>query len=91
LYKNSFQRDISVMHIDGECATKEVVLAGMKEYSWIHLASHGKQDQNISTKSAFLLHNRNTELTDIINQNIKDADFAFLCLMIWVPYIHIGL
>ena len=62
----------------GSEATRETVMKGLREHSWVHLACHGKQDAKDATKSGLHLHDGTLFLEDIVKNQIPDADFAFL-------------
>lgn len=71
--------NLSVTSLMNEEATVERVLEGMKQSHWIHLACHGKQRRDDPMKSGFLLHGEKMlELSEIIEQTLPNADFAFL-------------
>jgi CHAT domain-containing protein len=50
----------------------------MDEYSWIHLACHGIQQQKDATQSAFALYDGRLTLEKISRKSLKSARFAFL-------------
>ncbi|KAH9916901.1 CHAT domain-containing protein [Fomitopsis serialis] len=59
-------------------ATLENVLSKMQTAQWVHLACHGIQDSENSIESAFILHNDALKLSRIVQQDLDQADFAFL-------------
>ncbi|KAH6911364.1 CHAT domain-containing protein [Coprinopsis sp. MPI-PUGE-AT-0042] len=64
--------------LDGHDATIQNCVSGMKSSSCVHLACHGIQDQHNPLKSGFFLHGGQLELSDIVQGDVKAADFAFL-------------
>ena len=76
-------RQLSVNHqilntLEGSNATVEVVLSKIGQFSWVHLACHGKQDIEDPTKSGFFLENGCLELSKIIEKSLPNARFAYL-------------
>ncbi|KAF9541398.1 hypothetical protein CPC08DRAFT_700840 [Agrocybe pediades] len=64
--------------LQGDEATREGVMDGLKQHTWVHPACHGKQDVKDPTKSGLHLHDQTLFLEDIVRNPIPDADFAFL-------------
>jgi CHAT domain-containing protein len=64
--------------LNGDEATVDTVVQAMDEYSWIHLACHGVQNQTEPTKSAFALHDGNLSLETISQKSLRSAKLAFL-------------
>ena len=64
--------------LDGNDATCESSLRAMIEHSWVHLACHGKVDEDHPFKSHFRLHGGPLTLLDIARQNLPRAYQAFL-------------
>ncbi|KAH9830580.1 CHAT domain-containing protein [Rhodofomes roseus] len=58
--------------------TKTNVLDKLPTASWLHMACHGVQDSENPLNSAFILHDGTLQLSQIIQQNLGQADFAFL-------------
>ncbi len=68
----------TVAVLDGKDATRESSLRAMTEHSWVHLACHGKVDEEQPFKSHFRLHDGPLTLLDIARQNLPRAYLAFL-------------
>ncbi|KAI0316762.1 TPR-like protein [Amylostereum chailletii] len=66
------------LHLDGENATKDSVLAAMENHNWIHLACHTHQNIQDPTKSAFILYNSQLDLLSIMQRSFKHTELAFL-------------
>ena len=64
--------------LDGENATCKSSLRAMTQHSWVHLACHGKVDEEHPFKSHFRLHGEPLTLLDIARQNLPHASLAFL-------------
>jgi CHAT domain-containing protein len=65
--------------LNDEQGTKEAILNGMTNYSWIHLACHALQDHKDPTKSHFRLFGQEPlELSTIMEQSLPKAGLAFL-------------
>ncbi len=64
--------------LDGKDATCESSLCAMTEHSWVHLACHGKVDEQHPFKSHFRLNSGPLTLLDIARQNLPHAYLAFL-------------
>ncbi|RDB28694.1 hypothetical protein Hypma_014906 [Hypsizygus marmoreus] len=71
-------RRLNAVLLEGDQATPEKVLEGMRASGWVHLACHAGQDINHPTKSAFLLGDGQLELATLIQNPLPHADFAFL-------------
>ncbi|PVF93861.1 hypothetical protein CPB86DRAFT_818481 [Serendipita vermifera] len=69
-------REHTVLH--DHQGTKERVLKGMSESSWLHLACHGSQRRDEPTKSALILEDGHLTLEEIIKLDLPSAEFAFL-------------
>ena len=63
--------------LDGEVTVNQV-LSAMKEYPWVHFACHGIQDTSDPMKSGLPLSDGLLQLSDIIKEQLPNADFAFL-------------
>jgi len=71
--------NLPVITLEGQDATVERVVQGMKECGWIHLACHGTQNTTHPTKSALLLQDGGRlELSEIIKTPLPNAEFAFM-------------
>ncbi|KIM20447.1 hypothetical protein M408DRAFT_307726 [Serendipita vermifera MAFF 305830] len=70
--------DLCVKNLINEEATAARVMQAMKESNWIHLACHGLKHESDPLKSGFLLHDRTLELSELIQEPLPKADFAFL-------------
>ncbi|PVF93490.1 hypothetical protein CPB86DRAFT_829283 [Serendipita vermifera] len=55
-----------------------VVIKGMTDCNWVHLACHGIQRPDEPTKSALILHDGHLTLEEIIRLDLPNAKFAFL-------------
>ena len=69
---------VNVLLLEGSKATRESVKSGMKSHSWIHFSCHGVQDDHQPLKSGLCLHDGRLELLEIVEQQIPNADLAFL-------------
>ncbi|KAA1472323.1 hypothetical protein DENSPDRAFT_838560 [Dentipellis sp. KUC8613] len=69
---------VGMKWLNRETATVENVRSEISRNNWIHLACHATQDSSDPLRSAFLLHDGNLELGDIIQQSRPQAEFAFL-------------
>ncbi|TDL24532.1 hypothetical protein BD410DRAFT_896734 [Rickenella mellea] len=59
-------------------ATKDRVMSSLSDHSWLHLACHGHQENGKPFDSHFVLHDGPLRISDIISQNLKNSEFAFL-------------
>ena len=69
---------VNVVLLDGPDATRESVRVGMNSHGWVHFACHGVQDVDQPLTSGLCLHDGRLELLEIMNQQIPNADLAFL-------------
>ena len=69
---------VNVLLLEDSEATKESVTAGMKSHGWVHFACHGMLDNRQPLVSGLCLHDGRLELLEIMEQQIHNADFAFL-------------
>lgn len=69
-----FPKSTSVL-VDG---TASAVLDKMASHKWVHLASHGIQDETNPTESAFLLHESKLTLAKLMSTSLPDAELAVL-------------
>ncbi|KAJ3525363.1 hypothetical protein NMY22_g10611 [Coprinellus aureogranulatus] len=70
--------NVPVRWLDGDKATVEAGLQGMKEYNCIHFACHATQHQDRPLESGFYLHDGRLDLSTIMKSNLGTADLAFL-------------
>jgi len=68
---------LHVTALNGEEATAEAVLRGMKHCNWIHLACHGIQGLEGKANEAFLIGGELT-LHEIMQQSFSHSELAFL-------------
>jgi tetratricopeptide (TPR) repeat protein len=64
--------------LNGYEGTKQRVMKGMLNSSWLHLACHGAQRQDEPTKSGLILQDGHLTLEEIIKLDLPKAEFAFL-------------
>ncbi|KAG2137508.1 CHAT domain-containing protein [Suillus clintonianus] len=64
--------------ISGEAATRAGALEALEQNSWVHLACHGKQDQDQPYNSHFVMRDKPLTLLDIMEKDIPHTEFAFL-------------
>ncbi|KDQ51752.1 hypothetical protein JAAARDRAFT_139800 [Jaapia argillacea MUCL 33604] len=64
--------------LEGSAATIEQSLKYLDHACWCHFACHGTQNVVSPLKSAFQLQDGPLYLSDIIQRNLKHAEFAFL-------------
>ncbi|TFY55368.1 hypothetical protein EVJ58_g8295 [Rhodofomes roseus] len=69
---------VSSHHLQDSDGTEANVLDNLHTASWLHMACHGVQDSENPLNSAFILHDGTLQLSQIIQQNLGQADFAFL-------------
>lgn len=74
LQKESFQ----TVHLDSKEATLDNVKRELMQHSWVHLACHAVQDTTSPLRSGFHLQDGLLDLSEIMKQQIPNADFAFL-------------
>ncbi|KZT64127.1 hypothetical protein DAEQUDRAFT_51580 [Daedalea quercina L-15889] len=73
---HNYQMATENLH-DNDATTKHV-LEKIQMASWVHFACHGTQDPIKPTDSAFILYDDRLSLSKITQQNLDQADFAFL-------------
>jgi CHAT domain-containing protein len=66
------------MHLDDKYGTVDAVFEAMQRHEWVHLACHGIQDAEESTKSAFCLHDGSLELSRLMAMEHNRAELAVL-------------
>jgi CHAT domain-containing protein len=59
-------------------STKKTVLRAMNQSSWLHLACHGVQRRDDPMESAFLLYDGALDLHTVSQQQLPNAQLAFL-------------
>ncbi|KAG2134515.1 CHAT domain-containing protein [Suillus clintonianus] len=64
--------------ISGDAATRAGALEALEQITWVHLACHGKQDQDQPYNSHFVMKDKHLTLLDIMEKDIPHAEFAFL-------------
>ncbi|KAG2134478.1 CHAT domain-containing protein [Suillus clintonianus] len=64
--------------ISGDAATRAGALEALEQNTWVHLACHGKQDQDQPYNSHFVMKDEHLTLLDIMEKDIPHAEFAFL-------------
>ena len=67
-----------IVLLDGENVTCGSSLFAMSRHSWVHLACHGKVDEQDPFNSHFYLYDGPLTLLDIARQNLPHAYLAFL-------------
>ncbi|KAG8788396.1 hypothetical protein FRC12_014640 [Ceratobasidium sp. 428] len=68
----------AVVRLEGSNATVKSVISAMENSSWVHMACHASQNSDAPGTSAFYLHDGPLKLSTIMNQSLKNAEFAFL-------------
>jgi len=64
--------------LSGDGATRAGALDALQHNTWVHLACHGKQDREQPYYSCFAMKDKPLTLLDIMEQDIPQAEFAFL-------------
>jgi CHAT domain-containing protein len=64
--------------LSGDDATRVGALDALQHNTWVHLACHGKQDREQPYYSRFAMKDKPVTLLDIMEQDIPQAEFAFL-------------
>ncbi|KAG2134486.1 CHAT domain-containing protein [Suillus clintonianus] len=64
--------------LSGDAATRAGALEALEQNTWVHLACHGKQDQDQPYNSHFVMKDEHLTLLDIMEKDIPHAEFAFL-------------
>ncbi|KAG9029926.1 hypothetical protein FRB95_004722 [Tulasnella sp. JGI-2019a] len=74
------QLGTAVTIIEGEDCTRDAVLAGLKDMTWVHFSCHGHQHSTEPFKSHFSLRKADAPLTllDIIQNGLPRAELAVL-------------
>jgi CHAT domain-containing protein len=78
VYDQIIKHGARVQSVEGNNLTVEQGLEYMEKFSSIHLACHASQDQKEPLKSRFLFHDGPLTLSQIMQKNLRNADFAFL-------------
>jgi CHAT domain-containing protein len=64
--------------LSSDDATRAGALDALQHNTWVHLACHGKQDHEQPYYSRFAMKDKPVTLLDIMEQDIPQAEFAFL-------------
>ncbi|KAG1737117.1 CHAT domain-containing protein [Suillus paluster] len=64
--------------LSGNEATQAGALEALQCNTWVHLACHGKQDREQPYNSRFAMRDKPPTLLDIMDNNVPEAEFAFL-------------
>jgi tetratricopeptide (TPR) repeat protein len=64
--------------LSGDDATRVGALDALQHNTWVHLACHGKQDREQPYYSRFAMKDKPVTFLDIMEQDIPQAEFAFL-------------
>ncbi|KIK44723.1 hypothetical protein CY34DRAFT_603078 [Suillus luteus UH-Slu-Lm8-n1] len=70
--------NVKFTHLSGDEATQASALEALRCNTWVHLACHGKQDPVHPSNSRFAMSNKPLTLLDIVENNVPQAEFAFL-------------
>ncbi|KAJ6582255.1 hypothetical protein B0H19DRAFT_1229295 [Mycena capillaripes] len=70
--------------LEGERATPEAVQRQLQNYSWAHLACHGKQDLSTPSSSHLLLYGGNLALHEILKMPLPNAQSVDSLLLAFV-------
>ncbi|TEB27485.1 hypothetical protein FA13DRAFT_1816395 [Coprinellus micaceus] len=68
----------TTLHLEGDKATVKTALDSVPSHTSIHLACHASQHLEEPLESGFALHDGKLKLSDIIRENMQDAELAFL-------------
>jgi tetratricopeptide (TPR) repeat protein len=69
---------MSCSEVSGDEGTVSGATQALKTNSWVHLACHGKQDFVQPFDSSFALRDKPLRLSDIIQAELENPEFAFL-------------
>jgi CHAT domain-containing protein len=69
---------VNLLLLNDTEATQESVTAGMKSHGWVHFACHGMQNDHQPLLSGLCLHYGRLSLLEIMEQQIPNANLAFL-------------
>ncbi|TEB19529.1 hypothetical protein FA13DRAFT_1845170 [Coprinellus micaceus] len=72
------ERGVRVLKVEGSDLSVDDCLKYMEEYSSVHFACHGCQNAQEPLKSRLRLETGALQLGQIMQKNLKHADFAFL-------------
>ena len=78
IYEGAKNRGIHAMKVHGDLLSVEDCLRHMEEFSSVHFACHGRQDEYDPMKSRFRFHHGQLDLDTISKRNLKNAELAFL-------------
>lgn len=70
--------NVKFTRLSGDEATQASALEALRCNTWVHLACHGKQDLVHPSNSRFAMSNKPLTLLDIVENNVPQAEFAFL-------------
>lgn len=69
---------VPVLHLDGEQAVTGLVISNLTSCPSVHFACHAFQHPEEPLKSGFFLHNGSLTLSEIVKQNNREANLAYL-------------
>ncbi|KAG1834887.1 CHAT domain-containing protein [Suillus variegatus] len=75
---NHVPPNVRFTNLSGDEATQAGALEALRCNTWVHLACHGKQDQDQPYNSRFAMRDKPLTLLDIMENNAPQAEFAFL-------------
>ncbi|KAG1821039.1 CHAT domain-containing protein [Suillus subaureus] len=78
LVKSLVPPSMSCSEVSGDEGTVSGAIQALKTNSWVHLACHGKQDLVQPFDSSFALRDKPLRLSDIIQAEPENPEFAFL-------------
>ncbi|KAG2075335.1 hypothetical protein BDR04DRAFT_35144 [Suillus decipiens] len=78
LVKSLVPPSISYSEVSGDEGTVSGATQALKTNSWVHFACHGKQDLVQPFDSSFALRDKPLRLSDIIQAELENPEFAFL-------------
>ncbi|KAG2145334.1 CHAT domain-containing protein [Suillus bovinus] len=78
LVKSLVPSSMSYSEVSGDEGTFSGAIQALKTNSWVHLACHGKQDFVQPFDSSFALRDKPLRLSDIIQAEPENPEFAFL-------------
>ncbi|KAG9100021.1 hypothetical protein FRC06_004600 [Ceratobasidium sp. 370] len=67
-----------VTRLEGQMATCDAVLRGMRKHSWVHFACHAQQNPVRPMTSGFFLHDGSLDIITIAKQSLGRKGLAFL-------------
>ncbi|KAG2061040.1 hypothetical protein BDR06DRAFT_903510 [Suillus hirtellus] len=78
LVKSLVPASMTCSEVSGDEGTVSGAIQALKTNSWVHLACHGKQDFLQPFDSSFALRDKPLRLSDIIQAEPENPEFAFL-------------